>query len=154
MTYIEKHLHEGEHVVVRGRFHWLWHARAWAALLIFGWLIIGIIYFIYEMIRLNTTEFAVTNRAVVMKKGFISAHVTQLSLEAVEGAQLDQGILGRIFGFGGLDIEGRGEGVIDFPTMARPGQFLSALNEAQMDSENGPVERLAQEIEDHHDSAA
>lgn len=153
MSYIEKHLHEGEHIVTWGRFHWLWHARAWAALLIFGWLIIGIVYFIYEMIRLNTTEFAVTNRAVVMKKGFISAHVNQLSLEAVEGAKLDQGILGRIFGFGGLDIEGRGEGEIDFPTMARPGQFLSELNHAQMESENAPVERLAHEIEDHNHAA-
>ncbi len=150
MSYIQKHLHEDEHIVKWGRFHWLCHARAWATLLIFGWLIIGIVYFIYEMIRLNTTEFAVTNRSVVMKTGFLSAHVTQLSLEAVEGAKLDQGIIGRIFGFGGLDIEGRGEGEIDFPTMARPSKFLSALNHAQMTSENAPIERLAHEIEDHH----
>lgn len=152
MSYINTHLHEGEHVIYRGRFHWLWHARAWAALLIFGWLIIGIIYWIYEMIRLNTTEFAITNRSILLKKGFISAHVTQLSLEAVEGAKLDQGILGRIFGFGGLDIEGRGAGEIDFPTMARPAKFLSALNHAQMEAENAPMERLAEEI-DHHDNA-
>lgn len=153
MSYIQKHLHEGEHIVREGQFHWLWHARAWAALLIFGWLIIGIVYFIYEMIRLNTTEFAVTNRAVVMKKGFISTHVTQLSLEAVEGAKLDQGILGRIFGFGRLDIEGRGAGEVDFPTMANPSAFLSALNEAALHAEQEPVERLADEIEDHDHAA-
>ena len=153
MSYIEEHVHEGERVIYRGKFHWLWHARAWAALIVFGILIIGIIYWIYEMIRLNTTEFAITNRSVILKKGFISAHVTQLSLEAVEGAQLDQGILGRIFGFGGLDIEGRGEGQIDFPTMANPSEFLSELNHAQMNMENEPVERLAEEIEDHDHAA-
>ncbi|MGB3625447.1 MAG: PH domain-containing protein [Henriciella sp.] len=153
MKYIRKHLHEGEHVVQEGHFHWLWYARAWAALLIFGWLIIGIVYFIYEMIRLQTTEFGVTNRSVVMKKGFLSAHVTQLSLEAVEGAKLDQGIIGRIFGFGGLDIEGRGEGEISFPTMANPSEFLSALNEAQMAAEKEPVQRLADEIENHDNAA-
>ncbi|MEQ9315083.1 MAG: PH domain-containing protein [Henriciella sp.] len=153
MTYIENHLHKGETLVREGHFQWLSNARARAARQIFGGLNIGIVYFIYEMIRLQTTEFAVTNRSVILKKGFLSAHVTQLSLEAVEGAKLDQGIIGRIFGFGRLDIEGRGTGEVDLPTMARPSAFLNALNEAQLDAEKAPAEHLAQEIE-HHDHAA
>ena len=143
MGYIEKHLNEGEYIVRKGRFHWLWHARAWAALLLFGWLIIGLVYFIYEMIRMATTEFAVTNRAIIKKTGFIAAHVDQLSLGAIEGANLDQGILGRIFGFGDLDIEGRGEGEVDFPTMDAPEKFLNAVN----DNERASVDRLARDLE-------
>jgi uncharacterized membrane protein YdbT with pleckstrin-like domain len=147
MTYIEKHLHEGEFLIQRGHFHWLWYLRAWLALLIFGWLIIGIIYFIYEMIRLHTTEFAVTNRAIIMKKGFIAAHVDQLSLEAIESANLDQGIVGRIMGFGDLDIEGRGEGEIDFPAMKAPARFLSAINQARHENSRASVDRLADDLE-------
>ena len=153
MSYIEKHVHGGEHVIKMGRFHWLWHARAWAALILLGWLIIGIIIFIREMIRLHTTEFAITNRSIIKKTGFLSAHVHQLSLEAIESAKLDQGILGRMFGYGRLDIDGRGEGKVDFPTMANPQDFLSALNEAQIEAEDQPMKRLADEIE-HHDHAA
>lgn len=146
MTYIEKHLNEGETIVRVGRFHWLWYARAWAALIIFGWLIVGLIYFIYEMIRLITTEFAVTDRRLIRKTGFIAANVDQMSLEAIEGASLRQGVIGRIFGFGNLDIDGRGEGEVDFPIMAAPAKFLKAVNEARSAAERAAVDRLAEDI--------
>ncbi|WP_084420187.1 PH domain-containing protein [Henriciella litoralis] len=146
MSYIHDHLHKGEQVLAWGKFHWLWHARAWAALILLGWLIVGLVYFIYEMIRKKTTEFAVTNRAIVMKTGFIATHVDQLSLEAIESANLNQGIFGRIFNFGDLDIEGRGEGEVEFPTMAHPAAFLSAINEARMQNDRASVDRLADDL--------
>ena len=152
MRYIEKHLSNGEEVLYWGKFHWLWYARAWAVLIIFGILIIGIVFFIYEMLRLKTTEFAVTNRRIVMKEGILSAHVDQLSLSSIEGADLDQGIIGRLFGFGTLEIEGRGEGEIRFPPMAAPGQFLRAANTASEEHDVASVDRLAHDIEErsHH----
>lgn len=149
MRYIEKSLLENEQVLHWGKFHWLWYARAWLVLIVFGILIIGIIWFIYEMLRLNTTEFAVTNRRIVMKKGILSAHVDQLSLSSIEGADLDQGIIGRLFGFGTLLIEGRGEGEIEFPPMAKPGAFLKAANKAAEDHDMASVDRLAEDIERH-----
>lgn len=147
MRYIEKTLTSGEEVAYWGKFHWLWYARAWAVLIIFGILIVGIIYFIYEMLRLNTTEFAVTNRRIVIKRGILSAHVDQLSLSSIEGADLDQGIIGRLFGFGSLAIEGRGEGVLAFPTMAKPGEFLKEANKASEAHEVASVDRLADDLE-------
>ncbi|WP_018148162.1 PH domain-containing protein [Henriciella marina] len=149
MSYIEKHLNDGEEILLNGRFHWLWYARAWAALILFGWLIVGLIYFIYEMIRLATTEFAVTDRRLVKKTGFIATNVDQMSLEAIEGASMKQGVLGRIFGFGNLDIEGRGEGEVDFPTMAAPADFLKAVNNARGRAERASIDRLAEDLEDH-----
>ena len=149
MRYIEKSLADTEEVVYWGEFHWLWHARAWAALIIFGVLIIGIIYWAYEMLRLNTTEFAITNRRIVIKRGILSAHVDQLSLSSIEGADLDQGIIGRIFGFGSLAIEGRGEGVLAFPPMKKPGEFLRQANMASEAHDMASVDRLAHEIEEH-----
>lgn len=153
MTYIEKHLNYGETLVRVGRFHWLWYARAWAALILFGWLIVGLIYFIYEMIRLITTEFAVTDRRLVKKTGFIAANVDQMSLEAIEGASMKQGVIGRIFGFGNLEIEGRGEGEVDFPTMAAPAKFLKAVNEARRLTERASVDRLAEDLAHKEETA-
>ena len=121
--YIEKRLYEGETLLYRGRFHWFMWARAWAALVVLGIMLFGIYFFIAEMIRLNTTEFAVTDRRVVMKKGLWSANVQEISLDAIEGSALKQGILGRIFNFGRLSIHGRGETHVNFPTMADPQAF-------------------------------
>lgn len=121
--YIEKHLYEGETLLYRGQFHWLIWARAWAALVVLGIVLFGIVYFIAEAIRLNTTEFAVTDRRVVLKKGLWSADVQEISLDAIEGSSLRQSVLGRILGFGRISINGRGETHINFPTMAKPREF-------------------------------
>ena len=121
--YIEKNLYEGETLLYQGQYHWLSWARAWAVLLVLGIILFGIYFFIAEMIRLNTTEFAVTDRRVVLKKGLWSADVQEISLDAIEGSALKQSVLGRMFGFGRLSIHGRGETHIPFPTMAHPREF-------------------------------
>lgn len=121
--YIEANLYEGEELLYEGQFHWLHWARAWAALLVLGIVIFGIVYFIMEMIRLNTTDFAVTDRRVVLKKGLLSADLQEISLDAIEGSALNQSMFGRMFGYGKLTVHGRGEMHIDFPTMAKPKEF-------------------------------
>lgn len=129
--YIEKHLCEGEILRHRGAFHWFEHAKAWLMLVVFGILIVGIVYFIAKMIHLNTTEFVVTDRRVVMKTGLWSADVNEIALDAIEGSTLKQGILGRIFGFGRLSIHGRGETHITFPSMAHPQKFRAEAEKSK-----------------------
>ncbi|KCZ49395.1 PH domain-containing protein [Hyphomonas pacifica] len=121
--YIEKRLYEGEVLRHRGQFHWIVHARAWAALILLGVLVFGIVYFIMEMVRVNTTEFVVTDRRVVLKTGLWSADVEEITLDAIEGSSLKQSIFGRIFDYGRLSIHGRGETHIRFPNMAHPQTF-------------------------------
>ena len=129
--YIEKRLYEGETLRYRGQFHWLEHAKAWLMLIVFGILIFGIVYFIAEMVRLSTTEFVVTDRRVVMKTGLWSADVNEIALDAIEGSSLNQGIVGRIFGFGRLSVHGRGETHINFPNMAHPQTFRAEAEKAK-----------------------
>jgi uncharacterized membrane protein YdbT with pleckstrin-like domain len=55
-----------------------------------------------------STEFAVTNRRVIAKMGFIRRHTLELFLQKVESVQVYQGILGRLLNFGVVEITGTG----------------------------------------------
>lgn len=140
MSYFRKRLAPGEEVVHQGRFHVLQYLYAWMALLLLGWLVIGIFIWARELARLGTTEFVVTTRRIVLKEGFFNVQVEELTLDSIEGSHIDQSILGRLFGYGRLTIRGRGETHILFPTMAHPGQFRSAAEGARIASEARPVE--------------
>jgi hypothetical protein len=147
MSYMRKRLAPGETMVAEGRFHWSQYAAAWLALILLGWVIIGILIWARELARLNTTEFVVTSRRVVLKRGWLSVHVDELTLNSVEGAHVDQNMPGRIFGFGKLMLHGRGDTTIAFPTMARPAQFRAAIEGARIHEEDRPIEHLAQIVE-------
>ncbi len=144
MSYIEKRLAPGEEVVREGRFHWLQWVWAWAALVFLGVFVIGIFIWVKEMFRLNTTDFVVTTRRVVMKRGLFRVQVDEMNLESIEGSHIDQSILGRIFGYGRLQMRGRGETKLDFPTMSHPGKFRSAAERARMEGEVRPVEEAVE----------
>src|SRR5262249_40132053 len=57
-----------------------------------------------------TTEVAVTSRLVIYKRGFISRATFEIPLDKVEGVDVVQTVLGRIFDYGDIIIRGVGEG--------------------------------------------
>ncbi len=140
MSYIAKRLAPGEQVAVEGRFHWLQYVYAWLALIVLGIVVIGVIIWIREMVRLATTEFTVTNRRVMLKQGFFTVKVDELTLGSIEGSHIDQSVIGRLFGYGRLTIRGRGETQIRLPTMARPSRLRAATEGALMAEEARPAE--------------
>jgi uncharacterized membrane protein YdbT with pleckstrin-like domain len=80
-------------------------------------------------IRRTSTEFAVTNRRVVVKVGFLRRHSTEILLRQVEGITVDQGILGRMFGYGTLVVEGTGSDRTPYKGIAAPLEFRLAVQE-------------------------
>lgn len=135
MSYIAKRLAPGETIVYAGRFHWIQTVYAWTALVLLGIILIGIFLWLAELIRLATTEFVVTNRRVMLKTGFFQVKVEELTLGSVEGAELDQSLIGRIFGFGKLTMRGKGDTHIVFPDMAHASAFRSAVEGARIAEE-------------------
>lgn len=146
MSYINKRLAPGETLVHRGEFHWLQHFWAWVALLVLGVVLIGIVIWFREMVRLNTTDFVVTNRRIVLKKGIVNVDVDEMNLSSIEGSHIDQSILGRIFGYGRLTVRGRGDTKIRFPTMAHAAGFRAAAEGARMEGEVHPVEEAVERV--------
>lgn len=140
MSYVDANLGTGEKVEYRGKVHWgiglpyflvaglffLVGGREGAPIGAIS-LLIGIAKFLLAKI---TCEYAITNRRVVLKKGFISRHTTELNLRKVESASVSQGIFGRILGYGSLTVRGSGGTAEKYPNLAQPTEFRRALNDA------------------------
>ena len=78
-----------------------------------------------------TTDFAVTNQRVVLKRGWITLATQELAVANIEEVRIQQTIFGRIFGFGRVIVTGTGEGVIVFPPLAHPIDFRRAIENAR-----------------------
>lgn len=121
MSYIDESLSEGEKVVKLFRLHWT--ARLWLVLWIvlilptFG---IALVLAIYEWLRLRTLEYGVTNKRVVFKKGIIGRQTEEMKIGSIETVEIDQGVLGRILGYGDVKVTGRGISDVLFRRMQDP----------------------------------
>lgn len=73
------------------------------------------------------TETDVTTLRVVHKEGFIQRNTFEMNLDKVESVDVDQSILGRIFGYGNVTILGVGEGRKTIGMIASPLQFRNHI---------------------------
>jgi uncharacterized membrane protein YdbT with pleckstrin-like domain len=63
---------------------------------------------LWEWLKLRSIELGVTNRRLIFKKGIISRETEEMKLSSVETVEINQGIIGRILGYGNIKITGRG----------------------------------------------
>jgi uncharacterized membrane protein YdbT with pleckstrin-like domain len=131
MSYIENSLGDGETIIARAHFSWLYSAVAWLALIVLGIVGIGIIIFISMMVRKWTTEIGVTSHRFVEKKGLFSLRSNEIALPNIEGVKVNQSLLGRIFGYGTVRIEGTGVDAVTTPNIADPVGFVRAIQTAK-----------------------
>ena len=148
MGYIEQSLGANEVLLSRARFHWLYHAAGWAALALALAAAVyvlsdfrstslasvaaatGLAAFLAIMIPLWTTEIGVTNQRLIVKRGLLARHTDEIQLWAIEEANLEQSLLGRLLGFGRINVQGTGDDVLDIPPIADPLRFRKAVQEA------------------------
>ncbi len=120
MGYVEDNLMAGEQVRHRTRLHWTVFLSPKALLTLF----------IAPLVARATSEFAVTNRRVIIKVGLVSRKTVELNLEKVESIGVEQTILGRLLGYGTLVVVGTGGTKEPFQRIADPMAFRRAVNEA------------------------
>lgn len=98
----------------------------------FGLIMAGLIQFAMAIVVKATTEIAVTNHRLILKHGFISRNVHELRVENIESVEVKQGIIGRIFHYGRLQVYGTGVGDIKLPAIiADPVDFRRAVLKAR-----------------------
>jgi len=131
MSYLEKSLGSGERVIAEAHFHWWYTFKAVLALLVLGWVLIGIWIFLVMMIRRWTTEIAVTTHRFVEKTGLFTLSTNEIALQNIEGVRVTQTPWGRLLGYGSLRIEGSGVDAVDTPEIASPIAFRSAIETAK-----------------------
>jgi hypothetical protein len=76
-----------------------------------------------------TTECVLTDKRVLAKTGFIRRDSVELLLKKVEGLQVNQSILGRIFNFGTISVSGTGGSRSNFPGLENPLEFRRRVQE-------------------------
>jgi uncharacterized membrane protein YdbT with pleckstrin-like domain len=142
MSYLDENLLEGERIVYRARLHWtifgasilivLLGVALAIALRMFDpqyWYVgaalagIGLLFAIGPAIRYTTSEFAVTNKRVLSKLGFIQRESDETMLSKVEAIGVDQGILGRVLGYGTVTLTGTGGTEERFANISQPLEF-------------------------------
>jgi membrane protein YdbS with pleckstrin-like domain len=142
MSYLDDHLLDGERIVYRARLHWTIFLKAIVVVLL--GIALGIVLWMYEpnywyigaalagvglllaippFIRYTSTEYAVTNKRLLSKVGFVERESDETLLSKIEAVAVDQGILGRMLGFGTLTITGTGGTDEGFPRIAHPLEF-------------------------------
>ncbi|BBB33358.1 conserved hypothetical protein [Thermotomaculum hydrothermale] len=142
MSYIEKNLLAGEKLVYQAKLHWIIFIWSVLFLLIaiiffmnklapFGWFFILLAIFqgLFSFITYSTSEFAVTNKRIIVKVGFIRRHSLEILLTKVEAISVNQGIWGRILNFGTIIITGSGGTKEPFHKIAAPLEFRKRAQE-------------------------
>jgi uncharacterized membrane protein YdbT with pleckstrin-like domain len=154
MSYLDDHLLGGERIVYRAHLHWIIFATAFIvallglALTIFlRWLDpqywylglaligIGLLLAISPAIRYTSSEFAVTDKRVLAKHGFIQRDSIETLLSKVEAIGVDQGIVGRLLGYGSINITGTGGTEELFPQISRPLEFRRQIQSQIVEQE-------------------
>jgi uncharacterized membrane protein YdbT with pleckstrin-like domain len=74
-----------------------------------------------------TTETDVTTLRVVHKEGFIQRQTFEMSLDKIESVDVTQSIMGRIFGWGDVKVNGVGEGTKMIKMIGAPIEFRNHI---------------------------
>ena len=142
MQYVDQTLMQGEVVVHRARRHLLAFLRP--ALLLLAAIVftafklwpvgavlggIGLLYLGVTWVNWLSTEYAVTNMRVVMKRGLLQRETMETLILKVESVDVRQGVLGRMLDYGDVVLHGTGGTAELFSTIAAPLQFRRHVQE-------------------------
>jgi len=130
MSYINKSLSNNEEVQEIFKLHWF----TMVPVVIFVLLAIPtagltLIIAIYLWLKLKTTEQGVTSKRVVYKTGIISRTTDEMRNNAIETVEINQSVLGRIFGFGNVIVTGRGISDVIFKSIDNPLEVKKSIED-------------------------
>ncbi|MCI5060043.1 MAG: PH domain-containing protein [Alphaproteobacteria bacterium] len=93
--------------------------------------LMGVLKFAQMMIIKATTEIGVTDIRLVYKRGLVARAVGEINIDRIEGVNVLQGVLGRIFGYGRVMVRGMGVGEVVLPSIEQPIRFKKAIEKAR-----------------------
>jgi uncharacterized membrane protein YdbT with pleckstrin-like domain len=138
MSYVSRTLGSKERVLYLTGYHWLYWVGTTIIAAPFlgvaigglpwnGWdffylalTLIPFLYGVYYFVHGIALEVAVTTDRFVKKTGLISIKTEEVSLDKIEEVNVAETILGRIFGYGNVDVHGTGAGAIRVKMMGDP----------------------------------
>lgn len=149
MSYVGRTLGAKETILYSTGYHWLYWlgvAILMGPLLVIA--IIGLPYGVWDYLLLALTaipffygvvrmvhgyalEVAVTSDRFVKKSGLVSITSEEVSIDKIEEVNVDETIMGRIFGYGTVSVHGTGAGDINVLMINDPIQLRRAIQNAR-----------------------
>lgn len=147
MSYIDRHLLPGEKVIFRTHLHWKMYVlpvlailvlvvptvlalRSTNQLLAIAPVAAMLVIFLIPFSRRRSSEFAVTNKRVIIKLGVLKTRSVELLLPKIEGITVTQSLGGRMFGYGEIVVIGTGGTEEPFAGIQGPLDFRQAVQAA------------------------
>lgn len=140
MSYVDNSLIPGEEVVFRTRLHLVIFFVPIVLLAISVCLFVytvplaaetvlavAILWGLVKYIDYASSEFAVTNKRVIIKVGVLRRRTVEMLNTKVEAVAVNQGILGRILGYGNIVVTGTGGTNEPFNGISSPLEFRRAV---------------------------
>jgi uncharacterized membrane protein YdbT with pleckstrin-like domain len=156
MSYIDGNLLQGERIVYRTCLHWkvfvvpllftvfillpitwllangTWSHYAWIPL------VVALLVLAPAFIKRQSSDFAVTNKRVMMKIGVFSTRSVELLLSKIEAIAVHQTFAGRLFGYGDIEVTGSGGTKEIFSNIQAPLDFRRAVQSVTDTQNNSP----------------
>jgi len=125
MSYITNNLRKDEKIVFETKYHWLMLVKS----LLWSWILL-FIPSIFTLLKITTTEFAVTNQRIIIKHGILSKNVDEAPLNKVQNIGLRQSVFGRMLNYGTLVIQtGATFGADTFPFVENASELRKQISE-------------------------
>jgi len=118
-NYVQANLTKDEQVIYEAKLHWIIFVSLKAILTLF----------IAPLIAQATSEFAITNKRVIIKVGLISRRTLEMNLTKIESVNVNQSILGRMLGYGTIVVIGTGGTREIFAGICDPTTFKKKFQE-------------------------
>jgi membrane protein YdbS with pleckstrin-like domain len=108
-----------------------WKGQSWVWLL----LVVPVAIVAFAVLAVRTSELVITDRRVLIKVGFIQRQTFEMFISKIESVAVTQGMFGRFFNYGTVEIRGTGGSSESFATIVAPLQFRDAIQLVQSQSE-------------------
>ena len=159
MSYVEKHLIDGESIIYETRLHWIVLIVPVLLGLLFGLtgvamlalsgrpttdqtvaresmmgagvvlLVVALFFIARGVLVRNATEMTVTNKRVFVKVGLAARRTIELLLSRVESIGVEENVMGRVLGYGTVIIHGTGGTPEIFNMIAHPLEFRTQVQQ-------------------------
>jgi uncharacterized membrane protein YdbT with pleckstrin-like domain len=159
MSYVEKHLIEGETIIYETRLHWIVliapvvlgslfaltgvgmlvlsgrtsadQSAAHQSLVAIGaaFFLVAFIFIARGVLVRDATEMTVTNKRVFVKVGLAARRTIELLLSRVESIGVEESVMGRMLGYGTVIVHGTGGTPEVFNMIAHPLEFRTQVQQ-------------------------
>jgi uncharacterized membrane protein YdbT with pleckstrin-like domain len=140
MSYVDNSLIPDEQVAFRTRLHLVIFLPPilllGISILLFAYgivpggeiaLAVAILWGLVKYVDYASSEFAVTNKRVIIKVGILRRRTVEMLNTKVEAIAVNQGIIGRILGYGNIVVTGTGGTNEPFNGISSPLEFRRAV---------------------------